>query len=124
MIIDADNLFSNAQTVTATAASTNTLDLGPGKIGGSLVRLFVTADEGTGAGTIAIGLQSCDTVGGTYKTHYTTPAIAGTAMAAPYQVISMPLPAGCEQFVKLSFTVANTVSAKITAGLVWEDQTY
>lgn len=124
MIIDAQNLFSNAQTVSATAASTNVVDLGPGKIGGSLVRLFVAGDTGSGAGTVTVALQSCATAAGTYVTHFTSGAVAGTAMANGYQVLSIPLPADCEQYVKLAYTVSGTFSAKLTAGLVWETPTY
>lgn len=124
MIIDAQNLFSNAQTVSATAAGTNVVDLGPGKIGGSLVRLFVAGDAGSGAGTVTVALQSCATEGGAYVTHFTSGAVAGTAMANGYQVLSIPLPADCEQYVKLQYTVSGTFSAKLTAGLVWETPTY
>lgn len=123
MIIDADNLFSNAQAVTATAAGTNVLDLGPGKVGASLIRLFVHGEAGTGSGTVSVALQSCDTQGGTYTTHFTSGAVAGTALANGYQVLSIPLPADCEQFVKLAYTVSGTFNAKLTAGLVWETPT-
>lgn len=122
MIIDRENLFSNEQTVSASVQATNIVDCGKGAINGSLIRLFVTGSNGSGSGTIAITLSSCDTQNGSYVTHYTSGGIAGTTIGAGYQLLSMPLPADCKRFVKVSYTVSGTASAKLTAGLVFDTE--
>lgn len=66
MIIDAETLFSSAQAITASAKSTNTLDLGPKKFGTAggehpveiLVWVDTTFDSANDTATLTIGLRS------------------------------------------------------------------
>jgi hypothetical protein len=104
MYIDAQNLFSNAQAVTATDISTNVLDLGATPtlrdLGAGTPIYLVVAQGGSTAltdnsgtdGTIVITLESDDNTGlSSATTHLTSPTITAT-----YQ-----------RYLGLRYTIAN-----------------
>lgn len=129
MILDKENMFSKDQAVTATAASTSTVDLGPGDAGPSeRASLFVTANPAfTGAGTLSVDLQTSDTVDGTgYPTTPVTVAsyaVSNAMLLAGGKLAASRLPHGCKRYLRLVYTVTGTVAAgKLTAGLVWDVQ--
>lgn len=125
MILDYENMFSKDQAVTATANSTNTIDLGPGDAGPSeRISLFITADPAfTGAGTIAVGLQTADNDTMASAVTIATYAVGNDALTAGGKLVAARLPHGCKRYLRLAYTVTGTVAAgKVTAGLVWDVQ--
>lgn len=114
MIIDAQLLFSDAQALTATAVSTNIIDLGADRNIGQgepmavVVCIDVAADRTTGDETYTVTLQTDDnaafssasSVGGAYSILVYP---AGTRFV-------IPLPAGTEteRFVRLNYTLGGT----------------
>lgn len=122
MLIDTLNEFSDAQAITATAASTNVIDLGAAgdAIGRELyLHVLVTADFDSGAddGTLTVALQT-DTVEAfsSPTTLFTTAAVLEAAMVAGYWIARVRVPAGNEGFLRAYYTVAG--SGDFTAGAV------
>lgn len=120
MIIDYENTFSDAQAVTASAASTNIIDLGDaiGDFGKSdklfLVTRVDTAAEASGSATVAISIQ-CDNdeAFGSPKTLLATAAIGKATLVAEYRPLVCKIPQGCERYLRVYYTVA---SGPLTAG--------
>ena len=142
MIFDATTLFSNAQAVTATAASTNIIDLGAtGTVFGAAAA--ITRDIGKGREiairasvvesfnnltSLTIGVETDDNAGfASAKTVWTSPAYALADLATGAKLL-LPddLPVGTdERYLRLKYTVAGTAPTlgKITAGVTAGNQT-
>lgn len=81
---------------------------------------------GTGSGTVTFSLQAAPDNGsyspGSYYTLWTTQAIAGTAITAPFQFVEYvgPIPPGyaLPRFYRLVYTVSGTFAATFNANLV------
>lgn len=131
MIQDKKLMFSDSQAITATADSTNILDLGAH--GDDIQReltLFVqfrgTVASG-GQSTLVITLNTDDALnaGGTDlaadNTLWTSASIAKTALTDGAMLVKMPLPPGIQRYLRLTYTVgtANLTAGAIDAGLVW-----
>lgn len=138
MIMDQQNLFSDAQAVTVTANSTNVIDTLPGgqntKSGigdGQDISLFAqvgTAFTAAGGATMVISLVSADDAALTTNviTHYATAAIAVASLTAKSRPVALDLPYGkYRRYVGLTYTVATgpMTAGTITAGLVEDLQT-
>ena len=141
MIFDAQSQFSDAQAVTATAASTNSIDLkatGTPYGGNALVRdigkgcelpVAVTVTETFATLTsLTISVETDDNSSfSSATTVFTTPAILAATLVAGYSVpMLVEVPEGTkEQYVRLKYTVAgsNATAGKITAGIVAARQT-
>ena len=142
MIMDLTTLFSNAQAVTATAASTNLIDLGAtGTVYGAAAAL--TRDIGRGAKadlalrvvesfnnltSLTITIETDDNAAfSSPTTVFTSPAYALTDLATGARhLLPDSIPVGVnERYVRLKYTVAGTAPTlgKITAGIVWGLQT-
>lgn len=134
MIFDKQTMFSDAQAVTATVASTNAIDLGPIASGlardigkGTPVPLLVQVVEGfTNLTSLKIDLEfdSTDTFTPdktiTLGTYLLADLVVG--MQVPYQFI----PDGANmRYMRLKYTVTGTApdAGKITAGIVMGRQT-
>lgn len=126
MFIDKENLFSDDQAVTTTAASTNIIDLG-GSGGGDMgpgegldILCQVSEEDFAGGTSIAVVLQTdADVAFGSIKTLYTTAAIPLASLVAGYKFPLGKVPEGAERYLRLTYTVVGTMTAgKITAGLV------
>lgn len=137
MLMDRTNLFSDGQPITATAASTNTIDLGEvhstalGRdIGsGTGVPLAVAVTEAfNNLTSLTIEVEVDSTTGfGSPKTVYTSPAYA-LADLEPGKRFLLPemFPTGTdERYVRLNYVVAGSSpsTGKITAGVVAARQT-
>jgi hypothetical protein len=127
MILDKENMFSLAQgPITATAGSTNIVDLGPGDTGPSeRLSLFVTCEPPfTGTGTISVELHTADETTASALTSPVTVAsysIANAALSAGGKLVSARLPHGMKRYARLNYVVSGTVAAgSLTAGLVYE----
>lgn len=132
MIFDAQNLFSKAQKVTATATSDNTLDLGRGDYGPSeSVSLVVCASDYT-AGSLTVELQTADACADTGA--LTSPVtvasfpVSADALKAGGVIVAARLPHHLKRFVCLAYTVGSGEGAvapaggAITAGLALDVQ--
>lgn len=130
MIFDAENLFSKDQAVTATAGSTNVIDLGRGDAGPSEhLSVFVTASapfSGEG-GSLDVQLRTSDAVSeaGELVAPMTIAIFKADAdaLAAGGKLLSARLPHGMKRYADLSYVVTGTLSAgTLTAGLVLDAQ--
>lgn len=124
MIIDAQHLFSDAQALSATGASTNIIDLGSdrniglGEPMAVVVTIDVAADRTTGDETYTVQLQTDDNaafssaanVGGAYSILQYT---AGSRF-----VIPLPIGTETERYLRLNYTLGGTTpSITVTAFL-------
>lgn len=128
MLFDAKVLFSNQQAITATAASTDSVDRGD------------TKDVGA-AGDVPIAIQVTESFNNltSLKVDIQTDTVSGFGSAvtlasvtvlladlkAGYQLPVITLPKGCKQFLRLNYTVTGTAptTGKVTAGIVAGVQT-
>lgn len=125
MYLDKENLYSEAQAITATAVSTNVIDHTIAKIGpGTPIRLVASVVEAFDAGTVAISLQTAtDAAFTTPVVLTTTAAMAAATMVAGYKFSLSPLPEGMLQFSRLNYTVTGTpTTGQVTAGLVIDEE--
>jgi hypothetical protein len=136
MILDKQSLLSDAQAITATAASTNVIDLGaagtvygaaaalPRDLGkGCKVPLLLQVVETFATLTsLTIDVQVDDNAAfSSPKTVATTGAIAAANLTAGKQFSIDAFPRGTdERYVRLNYTVggSNATAGKITAGAV------
>ena len=128
MIIDKNLQLSDAQAVTASAASTNVIDLGAAYqevAQGGMLHLVVsvpTTVTAAGAATVTVALQqSADN--STYTDVVVSPAIGKASLAAGAQVV-LPVPPGlASRYLRAYYTVATgpltagTFSANIVSGI-------
>lgn len=141
MITSLQQLFSNAQAITATAASTNVIDLGaPETVLGAPYPLNrdigrgvpipllvqVTTDFAT-LTSLKVGVESSDTeaFGGQVDTVIESPAIPVAKLKAGYQFVLNWVPKGVKhRYVRLKYTVSgsNATAGKVTAGITMGNQ--
>lgn len=152
MILDLQTMFSGSvaadgtktgQSITATAISTNVLDLRNFRSGVTtpalvdegllgfmeqwlIVQVLTSAAGGDAAKTLTITLESdSDTALSTSVTvHYTSPAITGATLVAGYTAVRIQLPSGdYERYLGLRYTVSAGFTAfQITAYLTPDPQ--
>lgn len=141
MIFDSTALFSDAQAVTATAASTNLIDL---KANGTVYGAAAALSRDLGKGndvpilvqvvetfatltSLTVTVETDDNASfSSAKTAWTSPAIPAATLVAGYKFPINCLPFGTdERYVRLKYTVAGTdaTAGKITAGIVAAVQT-
>ena len=131
MILDKELMFSEDQAVTASAASTNHIDLGEG--GGDqslgepiLLHCQVTEDFSTATGsTLVVSVQeSAATSFGSPTTIATSETASTTDLKAGYTFKLGHMPSHDARYVRLYYTAATSFSAgKLTAGLILSKQT-
>lgn len=126
MITDKLNTFSNAQLVTASAASTDVIDLGPLTHGNTrrdigagepiyLVVAMLAAATAAGAATTNIQLQTSDD-NATWVTLYDTGALALTDLAAGKRPVRVAVPRGVRRYLRVNYVVG---TGPLTAGSFW-----
>lgn len=122
MILDKQNEFSDAQAVTVTDYSQNSIDVGHGSaIGPGLtdMELVIQVDEAVeadGAATVDFSLESDDssTFGSPTTGVLATGAIGKATLVAGYEVARWRIPASlAERYLRIKYTVA---SGPLTAG--------
>lgn len=127
MILDKQTLLSNAQAITADAASENIYNTGSAADAGAGASLKVFAVVDTTFDNLTsmnIILQSHDDDAfGAQRTHWSVPVLlagltAGTKLQLP------DVPANCQQYLRLYYDVVGTnpSAGAITAGFILEDQ--
>lgn len=131
MIIDGALLFSSAQAVTATAVSTNVIDLTNARDMGvgdnpalKILAVVTTAMLSAGATTLTITVEG-STDNSSWTVMASTPAIAKANLTAGAQIMNMDLPRtapgqALPRYLRLNYTVAvsNFTAGAITASLV------
>ena len=118
MIIDKDNLFSNEQAVTASAASSNALDLGAAgdAIGQELTIHAVVTTSFATLTSLTIKVQTSAN-GTDYTDLLLSAAIPVASLVAGKEIFTVRVPQGLKRYVRLHYTVtgSNATAGKITA---------
>lgn len=131
MILDKQNIFSDAQAITATADSTNVIDFGAARLGeGEPMPLNVQVEEAftaAGAGTLTITwVTATDEAFTSPQTIYSSGAIGKATLVKGYRIPGLgDVPVGALRYNKLVYTVATgpMTAGKINAALVLAPQT-
>lgn len=136
MILSKQDLFSDAQAVTATAASTNLIDLGAqGTVVGQSAALAYDHGQGTYIPLLVQAVETFATLTSltvtvetddnaafsSATTIATTTAIPVASLTAGYIFGLTAIPTGAvERYIRLKYTVAGSsaTAGKITAGVV------
>jgi len=128
MFIDAELLFSDAQSLTATADSTNVVDLGvAGRDIGAGEPLYVVlvVDKAAAAGdaaktlTIVLSTGAATTLG---TTILSTPAITGANLTLGRTPIVIPIPPNiAERYIGLEYTLSDTFTAFTVTAFIAKD---
>lgn len=123
-LFDAHNRFSDKQNISATAVSTNVIDMGVDRDVAVATQLDVVVQavdvsgDVAGTGKVTVAIQTSDTAAfSTVTTLATSPALtAADFNAGPWAV---KLPYGGKRYLRLKYTVDGTVTGlAVTAGLV------
>ena len=135
MILDRQNLMSFNQAITASAVSTDVIDLGPEMWAGNAgadreipIELVVTETfTSAGATTLQIELQFSTTEGfGTIVKHKLTDVIPKASLVVGANLGKMlAIPPDTKRYVRLNYVVATGpfTAGKITAGVTSSRQT-
>lgn len=126
MITDKLNTFSNGQAVTATAASTDVLDLGPLTHGNTrrdigagepiyLVVATLVAATAAGAATTNIQLQTSDD-NATWVTLFDSGSLALAQLTAGSRPVQVAVPRGVRRYLRLNYVIG---TGPLTAGSFW-----
>lgn len=137
MILDGNLLFDTAAAITATAPSTNVIDLANfrdlGVNGGEfappkLMCLCTTTFTTTNAATLSVAIQG-STDNSTWDTYATSPALAAATLVAGQRLfdIDLPRPAAGKsipRYLRLNYTVGTGVfsAGAVTSALVMQRQ--
>lgn len=134
MYVDAQNLFSDAQAVTAAAASTNLIDLGATRreIGtGQDVYCVVSCDiamtDGSSDSTLAVVLQSDDaSTFGSATDRQTIGTFPATSAAGTRFIVKVQPEILTERYIRLYYTPAsgNLSTGSFTAFLTTDADTF
>lgn len=129
MITDKLNTFSDKQAITATAVSTNVIDLGP--LGGTNTTRDIGKGEpvylfaGVGSVNMAGGtslqavLQTSLSEGSGYTDLMAGPVIPLANLTAGAVLYSGPIPAGVQRYLRMNYVVVGTFTGgNVNAGLV------
>lgn len=133
MIFDLQTLFSNAQAITATAGSTNTIDLGPIATGitrdigkGTKIPLLIQVVEAfNNLTSLTIALQTDDNTGFSSPKTVWSSTVALADLIAGAVVVPEYVQRGTnERYMRLNYTVTGTAptTGKITAGVTMGNQ--
>lgn len=136
MILDRQNLVSWKQAITASAVSTDVIDLGPPMWTGSsgndrdidVIAVVETAFTAAGAATLEIQIQSAQDGAFTTNvlTHSSTGAIALAKLGVPGRLSqSLEIPADSQRYVRANYVVATgpMTAGAITVGVTASRQT-
>lgn len=114
MIIDKQMQLSNAQAVTATAASTNIIDQGAAGNAYGNELFFVTRVGTAFAGGTSIDFQLQTATDAAFTTPivlYDSSAIPLASLTANTEVVKVKMPIGAKQYIRAYYTVVGTMTA-------------
>jgi hypothetical protein len=126
MYLDTDNLYSDAQALTATAVSTNVIDhgadnnIGLGEPMVAVIAVDVALDDGNGNETYSALLETDDNAGFTSGTTVGTfPTMTRGDAAGTKYILPIPQTTAMERFSRVSYTLGGTSpTATVTAALI------
>lgn len=133
MIFDQQSILSDAQAITATAASTNVIDLGPIATGivrdigkGTQTPLLIQVVESfNNLTSLTVALQTDDNEAFSSAKTVWSEVVVLASLTAGYVVIPEFIPRGTnERYMRLNYTVTGTAptTGKITAGITMGNQ--
>ena len=126
MYVDAQNLYSDAQALTATAVSTNIIDHGQDRnlgIGTPLTVVMTVDVLAVTAGTLTIQVQTDDNSGfSSAVVAATSTALATAALVAGAQfVVALPADTLIERFTRINYVIASITTITVTTYLTKSD---
>ena len=128
MLLDQQALFSAAQAITATAASTNVIDTGSnkdvGKYGG--IPLLIQVIEGfNNLTSLTVTVQTDDNSAFSSAADVLSMTIPLASLVLGYKSPVITLPMKMERYIRLNYTVTGTAptTGKVTAGITGGVQT-
>lgn len=131
MIVDKETLLSDAQAITVTAVSTNTIDLGVARdigIGESELELYIGVNTAlTGGTSVAFSyITSANADLSSPTTIVSTPAIVAASLLAGTEWLRIRIPAlstALQRYIGVNYTVVGTFGAgTVSAGLIMTRQ--
>lgn len=128
MLLDQQALFSAAQAITASAASTNVIDTGSNKDVGKYgdIPLLIQVVEGfNNLTSLAVTVQTDDNAAFSSPTDVLAMTIPVASLVMGYKSPVITLPMKMERYIRLNYTVTGTAptTGKVTAGITGGVQT-
>ncbi|HHL5413619.1 Bbp16 family capsid cement protein [Klebsiella pneumoniae] len=128
MLLDQQALFSAAQAITATAASTNVIDTGSNKDVGKYgdIPLLIQVVEGfNNLTSLTVTVQTDDNSAFSSAADVLSMTIPLASLVLGYKSPVITLPMKMERYIRLNYTVTGTAptTGKVTAGIIGGVQT-
>lgn len=128
MLLDQQALFSAAQAITATAASTNVIDTGSNKNVGKYgdIPLLIQVVEGfNNLTSLTVTVQTDDNSAFSSAADVLSMTIPLASLVLGYKSPVITLPMKMERYIRLNYTVTGTAptTGKVTAGITGGVQT-
>lgn len=128
MLLDQQALFSAAQAITATAASTNVIDTGSNKDVGKYgdIPLLIQVVEGfNNLTSLTVTVQTDDNSAFSSAADVLSMTIPLASLVLGYKSPVITLPMKMERYIRLNYTVTGTAptTGKVTAGITGGLQT-
>lgn len=128
MLLDQQALFSAAQAITATAASTNVIDTGSNKDVGKYgdIPLLIQVVEGfNNLTSLTVTVQTDDNSAFSSAADVLSMTIPLASLVLGYKSPVITLPMKMERYIRLNYTVTGTAptTGKVTAGITGGAQT-
>lgn len=128
MLLDQQALFSAAQAITATAASTNVIDTGSNKDVGKYgdIPLLIQVVEGfKNLTSLTVTVQTDDNSAFSSAADVLSMTIPLASLVLGYKSPVITLPMKMERYIRLNYTVTGTAptTGKVTAGITGGVQT-
>ncbi|EIY2246820.1 TPA: Bbp16 family capsid cement protein [Klebsiella pneumoniae] len=128
MLLDQQALFSAAQAITATAASTNVIDTGSNKDVGKYgdIPLLIQVVEGfNNLTSLTVTVQTDDNSAFSSASDVLSMTIPLASLVLGYKSPVITLPMKMERYIRLNYTVTGTAptTGKVTAGITGGVQT-
>lgn len=120
MLLDQNAMLSQAQAVSATAASSNTIDLtaAGNAVPGSLFFVAQVDTAFTGEGSLKIALQTSDSSAFSNVTELLGTTYSASLLGTAGQLLcAVPVPAGLKRYVRAYYTVSSVSGGKLTCFL-------
>lgn len=129
MFIDKQTLMSNAQAITATAVSTDVIDLGADRdvgVGQPIMLLVQIVEAFNTLTSLQIDMQTDDNSSFSSATVIQLQSMALAALTLGARTVIPYWPRTNERYVRMNYTVTGTnpTLGKITAGVVVNDQNW
>jgi len=123
MLLDQQAIFSAAQAITATAASTNTIDTGSSKDsgkGGDVPLLIQVVEAFNNLTSLTVSLQTDDNTAFSSPADVLSLVVPVASLTVGYKTPVITLPMKMERYIRLNYTVTGTAptTGKVTAGIV------